>query len=201
MVNFAALDPTIHQKGMDGFSKSDAAIWSEFFSAPSSFLEKISDESVGDNGANLNYEQPSFDEFLFEVREGADVLRTVKTRQNQSYFRKMLLVSYGGKCGLTGIAHPELLTASHIKPWASDQEARMDPRNGILLNSLHDRAFDKGMITFEDDLSLVVSKHLDLPHNSKPFFSERVLNRPERFAPNPTYLKYHRDVIFESFVT
>lgn len=201
MVNFAALDPTIHQKGMDGFSKSDAAIWSEFFSAPSSFLEKISGGSVVGDIANPNYEQPISDDFTFEVREGTDILRTVKTRQNQSYFRKMLLVSYGGKCGLTGIAQPELLTASHIKPWASDIEARMDPRNGILLNSLHDRAFDKGMITFEDDLSLVVSKHLDLPQNARPFFSDRALNRPERFAPNPTYLKYHRDVIFESFST
>lgn len=179
MVNFAALDPTIHQKGMDGFSKSDAAIWAEFFSAPSSFLEKVSKWSPPDYSANLNYAQPRSDEFAFEVREGADVLRTVKTRQNQSYFREMLLVSYGGKCGLTGIAQPELLTASHIKPWASDREARMDPRNGILLNSLHDRAFDKGMITFEDDLTLVVSKHLNLPTSVRPFFSDRALKRPE----------------------
>lgn len=201
MVNFAALDPTILQKGMDGFSKSDAAIWAEFFSAPSSFLENISNEELHSNVSNLNYEQPVSDDFTFEVREGVDVLRTVKTRRNQSYFRKMLLVSYGGKCGLTGIAQPELLTASHIKPWATELESRLDPRNGILLNSLHDRAFDKGMITFEDDLSLVVSKHLDLPQNAQPFFSDRALSRPARFAPDPKYLQYHREVIFESFLS
>lgn len=195
MANFSALDPTIHQKGMGNYSKADAQIWSEFFAAPSSFLSNIPK-------ANLDYEQkpilpPNFD---FEVKEGKDIVRTVKTRKNQGYFRKMLLVSYDGKCALTGIGQKELLNASHIKPWSVDKESRLDPRNGILLNALHDRAFDKGFITFEDDLSLVVSKHLDLPELSRPFFEDKALRPPERFAPNPAFLTYHRENEFEKFL-
>lgn len=195
MSNFAALDPTIHQKGMGNYSKSDAEIWSEFFAAPSSFLSKLPD-------LEQSYIQPPLhaDEFAYEAREGTDVERIVKTRKNQSYFRKMLLASYEGKCALTNIAQTELLNASHIKPWSIDKEARLDPRNGILLNSLHDRAFDKGLITFEDDLTLVVSKHLELSEISRPFFEDRALNRPRRFAPDSSFLAYHRDHEFEKFL-
>lgn len=195
MANFAALDPTIHQKGMGNYSKSDAEIWAEFFAAPSSFLSKL---------PNLkpNYEEAASSPapFDYEVREGIDVERTVKSRKNQSYFRDMLFASYEGKCALTNIAQPELLNASHIKPWALDKEARLDPRNGILLNALHDRAFDRGLITFEDDLSLVVSKHIVMPEMSRPFFERKSLNRPRRFAPDPAFLSYHRDHEFEKFL-
>lgn len=196
MANFAALDPTIHQKGMGNFSKSDAEIWAEFFAAPSSFLSKVPKSNP------TTYDQLSLSAFgvEHELREGLDVERTVKTRQNQSFFRGMLFASYEGKCALTNISQPELLTASHIKPWAKDKEARLDPRNGILLNALHDRAFDRGLITFEDDLSLIVSKHLDIPEMSRPFFEGKALTRPRRFAPDPAFLSYHRDNEFEKFL-
>jgi len=162
MANFAALDPTISQKGMGNYSRADADMWAEFFAAPSSFLSNISALQPVYNQENF-----SKNNFTYEVREGVDVKRTTKARKNQNYFRKMLLVSYDGKCALTNINQPELLIASHIKPWAVDKETRLDPRNGILLNALHDRAFDKGFITFEDDLSLVVSKHLKMPEMSR----------------------------------
>lgn len=194
MANFAALDPTIHQKGMGNYSRSDGEIWAEFFAAPSSFLSSMPNFTP-------NYEQSetASDTYIYEAREGIDVHRTVKARKNQSYFRDMLFASYEGKCALTNIAQPELLNASHIKPWAIDKEARLDPRNGILLNALHDRAFDRGLITFEDDLSLIISKHIDMPEMSRPFFEGKSLNRPRRFAPDPAFLSYHRDNEFEKF--
>lgn len=195
MANFAALDPTIHQKGMGNYSKSDGELWAEFFAAPSSFLSQIPN-------FNPNYEQTAQerDGFKFEVREGVDIERTVKARKNQNYFREMLFASYEGKCALTNIAQAELLNASHIKPWAADKEARLDPRNGILLNALHDRAFDRGLITFEDDLTLRVSKHLDMPEMARPFFEGKSLIQPKRFAPDPAFLAYHREQEFEKFL-
>lgn len=197
MVNFAALDPTIHQKGMGNYSKSDAALWAEFFTAPSSFLNSIPSALNADL-----YEQESSlaSDFEYEMREGTEIFRNVRTRKNQDYFRKMILVSYGGRCGLTGIANPELLLASHIVPWSKNIEARLDPRNGVLLNALHDRAFDKGYITFEDDLTMIVSDKLDLPSIARPFFEYERLQTPERFAPDTAYLNYHRDNVFESFL-
>ncbi len=52
-----------------------------------------------------------------------------------------------------------LLVASHIIPWSRNEEHRLDPLNGIALNSLHDKAFDAGLITFDENFRLeVISK-------------------------------------------
>jgi putative restriction endonuclease len=60
---------------------------------------------------------------------------------------------WSGRCAVTGLDQPELLRASHMKPWAdctSDSE-RLDPFNGLLLAVHWDAAFDCGLVTFEDD--------------------------------------------------
>jgi len=79
--------------------------------------------------------------------------RLVLQRVGQEIFREGLMTYWGGRCPLTGISEPALLRASHIKPWArceSDAE-RLDVHNGLLLSALWDAAFDKGLVTFEDD--------------------------------------------------
>lgn len=77
--------------------------------------------------------------------------RLVVQRIGQDLFRNALLRDWGGRCAVTGLAVPELLRASHIKPWArckSDAE-RLDPSNGLLLAAHLDAAFDQGFITFD----------------------------------------------------
>lgn len=74
-------------------------------------------------------------------------------RIGQDVFREALVDLWGGRCAVTGLDQPELLRASHIKPWAkcdSDAE-RLDPLNGLLLGPHWDLAFDSGLVTFEDD--------------------------------------------------
>lgn len=191
MSNFAALDTSIHQSGMGNYSQADAALWAEFMSAPSTFLDNVASWTQPAPSTN-----PAF-EADFEVREGQEEYRTVKVRRNQSYFRKIIMASYNERCAVTDLADPKLLIASHIKPWSRDKEARLDPRNGILLNPLHDRAFDSGLITFGDDLSLIVSKRLDLPDDLKSLFLNRRLKPPSRLSPDLQYIRYHREEIFE----
>ena len=58
------------------------------------------------------------------------------------------------------LAVSELLNASHIVPWAVDSKNRLNPRNGLCLNSLHDRAFDRGLLTITTDYRVMVSKKL-----------------------------------------
>ena len=58
-----------------------------------------------------------------------------------------------GRCPLTGITDPALLRASHIVPWAecdSDAE-RLNVHNGLLLSALWDAAFDRALVTFDDE--------------------------------------------------
>jgi putative restriction endonuclease len=88
--------------------------------------------------------------------------RIVVQRVGQGIFRTGLLEYWEGRCTITGLAIPELLRASHIKPWAdcaSDAE-RLDVFNGLLLAPHLDAAFDCGFITVADDGAVVVSGRL-----------------------------------------
>jgi predicted restriction endonuclease len=81
----------------------------------------------------------------------------------QDIFRHGLLEYWEGRCAITGLAVPELLRASHIKPWAecgTDAE-RLDVFNGLLLAPQIDAAFDLGFIGIEDEGTVVVSPALD----------------------------------------
>lgn len=78
--------------------------------------------------------------------------RLVVQRIGQDVFRDRLMNYWQGRCPLTGISDPALLRASHIIPWAdceSDAE-RLDVHNGLLLSALWDAAFDRALVTFDD---------------------------------------------------
>jgi putative restriction endonuclease len=77
-------------------------------------------------------------------------------RVNQQFFRAVVLAAYDGKGCVTGLAVPELLVASHIVSWAEDPKQRMNPRNGLCLNALHDRASDRRLM-FDADLKVRLS--------------------------------------------
>ena len=62
--------------------------------------------------------------------------------------------AYNEQCCITGLAIPQLLIASHIVPWRHDTANRTNPQNGLLLSSLHDRAFDAGLLTINDDMTV-----------------------------------------------
>lgn len=90
---------------------------------------------------------------------GTEVERLVRQRIGQNKFREAMLDYWGGACAVTGIAIPEVLRASHAKPWAecaSDAE-RLDVFNGFLLSANLDALFDRFLITFSYAGELLVS--------------------------------------------
>jgi hypothetical protein len=87
--------------------------------------------------------------------------RLVVQRIGQNIFRDALMDYWGSLCPLTGITEPGLLRASHIVPWANcTDEQRLDMHNGLLLSALWDAAFDRGLISFADDGSVLQSPQL-----------------------------------------
>jgi hypothetical protein len=81
-----------------------------------------------------------------------DVL--AKARVGQGRFRTDLVAAWGRgeMCALTGVAVPELLIASHIKPWREATNAeRLDPMNGLLLVAHADKLFDRHLLSFARD--------------------------------------------------
>lgn len=93
---------------------------------------------------------------------GTEVERLVHQRIGQNKFRDAMLDYWGGACAVTGVALPEVLRASHAKPWAecaSDAE-RLDVFNGFLLSANLDALFDRFLISFDEQGVLIISSAL-----------------------------------------
>ena len=87
--------------------------------------------------------------------------RLVVQRIGQDIFRDRLMDYWSARCPLTGITESALLRASHIVPWAEcGDEKRLDVHNGLLLSALWDAAFDKGLVSFADDGTPILSPRL-----------------------------------------
>ena len=126
----------------------------------------------------------------------------VQVRVNQSVFRQIVLANYDFKCALSGIDIPELLVASHVIPWSYNEEERMNPKNGICLSSLYDKAFDQGLISFDSSFKVLFSERLS-SNVGKEYFDKyfspiqnKSLAETKKYAINPTFLEWHRDCIF-----
>lgn len=79
-------------------------------------------------------------------------------RIGQGKFRKDVLARWSGSCAILGVGRPELLRASHIKPWTScNNFERLDPANGLLLSAMYDAAFDALLLSFADDGALILA--------------------------------------------
>ncbi len=122
---------------------------------------------------------------------------TVRQRVGHDLFRGGLIALWNGQCALSGLAVPELLRASHAKPWAVASDAeRLDVYNGLLLAAHLDAAFDQGLITFSPKGELSVSAHLGT--------EARQLLGLDRAWPllrlkpqHEVYLAYHRAKVFK----
>ncbi len=134
----------------------------------------------------------------FKGVEGKEELRTVKQRCNQNIFRKIILQVYDATCCITGLNIPELNIASHIIPWAEDEDLRLDPCNGLCLSATYDRAFDQNLISVDEDYRLIVSKDIKEYYTSEVvkghFLSKEgeAIMLPASYKPSEKYLKKHR---------
>ncbi len=201
--NFASLDPVQQARniaGLGNVSQDDREVWAAFEANAEAIAADAEAAFARLTGQEM---PPPEDEGELVLPPGAtEVARMVRTRRIQGFFRATVMASYEYCCALSDIAVPQLLNASHIIPWKSSKERRADPRNGILLNVLYDRAFDRGLITFDESLRLVVSRRLytDSPpvlqRQSLLEMAGRSLRLPCRFVPDPKAMAYHRENVF-----
>lgn len=198
LVNFASFDPSLQAKGIKGArnaSKLDREVWEEFYNN----WENLAFESEMLLYQLKRQEDPWVDK---EIKIGKEKVQSIKTRVNQSFFRSTLLASYNNKCCITGISNTEFLIASHIVPWSIDTKNRLNPRNGILINALHDKAFEYGYITISVDYKILVCS--ELLKSKIPFYEEyfkKIHNQdiilPSRFIPEIQFIKYHNNEKFK----
>lgn len=202
LVNFASLDPSLKARGIKGASNAsnlDKDIWTEFFNnwdilpyESEKLLAKFEQKPI-----ELISQIPEDD----ILKEGKTREQLVKLRVNQSFFRNTVLASYNCTCCITGIQQPEFLIAGHIKPWSLDEKNRLNPRNGILLNALHDKAFENGFITISTDYILKVSPLLNKKSKTTEDYFSKYENKPiimpSRFLPDLEFLKFHNQERFK----
>ena len=206
LTNIASLDPAITstgRKGLKGASAADNAMWEEMQNNWESFVLE-SNQAI----SSLDLENQS--ELKLDTQLGTDEHvdytgnnRTIKSkaRVGQGFFRKAVLSAYNYQCCITGLSLPKLLVASHIVPWKEDPSNRLNPRNGLSLSMLHDKAFDIGIITINEDMTVRVSRRERVKDD---FYVSALLNYegkpislPEKFQPHADFLAYHREHIFE----
>ena len=211
LCNFASLDPALKLrglKGLEGASSLDRIVWEEF--------HDNLDESVPASETALRTLFKADDDSDLEVlpKEGMRVRRRSPSgptetvtqttqRRGQEYFREAVLNNFGGRCGVTQLPVRELLIASHILPWGTHPKERLNVRNGLCLSRLHDAAFDRGLIAFDDDLKLMLSPRLKAELSQKAVaenfgaFSGQQLHLPSDAAsPELAYLSEHRSNTF-----
>lgn len=202
LVNFASLDPELRDRGIGGMpntSRTDRAIWEEFFGR---WQELANAHVLAVEGAARDDEHVDVQTRRGKNSESTEVTRTVKARLGQQFFRNAVLAAYDWKCCVTDIATPELLRASHISPWAIDVEQRLNPRNGVCFNALHDAAFDRGLIAIGNKYQVLVSSRLkdEMPRSlyetAFQQYADRPIRLPERFRPDTDFLQKHRDTIY-----
>jgi hypothetical protein len=213
LCNLASLDPNLQArgiKGLSGASAADRAIWDEFGGdwerlgvASEERLQQLLGEeveaalttgkSVRLPAAKLPRNAPS---------GPTETVVSAKARLGQRFFRQSVLASYNSRCCITGNPVPELLVASHILPWGSHPEQRLNPRNGLCLAQTQDAAFDRGLITFDEDFRLVVGPRLKayLPdealERSFLVYEGKPLQMPEKFLPEGEFMRRHREEAF-----
>ncbi|MCM1119645.1 MAG: HNH endonuclease [bacterium] len=206
MHNLAHYDPELQKRNVTAMahgSKLDkeifmefAADWTELSYQAQLIKAKMQKKDIID----------IFDiEDIEEIPAGKYREKMMKQRVGQYFFRMSVLNSYRNCCCITGLAKSELLVASHIKPWkvSNEKTERTNPCNGLCLNYLHDKAFDRGLITISKEYRIIISnriKEAEMDGKTRDWFwgyNYKQIFLPDKFLPGTDFIEYHNDVIFQ----
>ena len=198
--NLAAFDSTLQARGVSGLrkaSRQDAEIWHEFEDDP----ESLTFEAEAAHAAALGQDLRSSDSVEWEDVAGLDRYLVAKVRVNQHFFRSVVLAGYQARCAICELPIRSLLVAAHIVPWSVDRSLRMNPCNGICLCSLHDKAFDAGLLLIGSNYQIAlhpsVTALADTPAVVTNFtrFEGQQVKLPDRWHPDPMLLDRHSRMV------
>jgi len=167
LCNFASFDPAHQRRGVAGLgnaSRADKEIWAEFnadWNGLAVKSERAFRELVGTPADDPLAETVEEDSTSGIPAGRTQTQRLQNVRLGQAFFRATVLASYASQCCICRLACKGLLIASHIIPWASRPDLRLDPRNGLCLCAMHDRAFDRGFVSVGAEFRNINSRAID----------------------------------------
>lgn len=193
--NFGKFDVNLSAVGLGHTSHLDEEIWNEF-NGRWQELEVQALELIEKFQRETNQTQPE----IPYIPIGIERETVVKQRMNQNLFRNMVLSAYDNTCCITRIARPELIEACHIIDWKDDVRNRLNPCNGMAMNSLFHRAYDKFLIGISPDLKVEVSDRMyeglrgEEKDKTRSFFNSyngvKIVS-PRKFKPNFEFIEEH----------
>lgn len=193
--NFGAFDPSLKERGivgLSGYSKTDEAVWNEFYGK----WDVLLSEAI--NLLNLYESNLTNDpDLLTQFPTGKEIITISKQRVNQVFFRNTVLSSYNTHCCISSISSPILLEAAHVMPWSENESLRTDPSNGLCLNSLFHKAYDNFLFSITPTYTIDFSRRFfEVVKN--PYLHEFLESKqgtqimlPDKFLPNPVFLEEH----------
>lgn len=209
--NLASFDPALKLRGIRGLSGAshlDQEVWDEFHHSLNQMVPESEEMVRNLLDVDTDSELEVLPKVGIKLKKSpptgpTHMIADVKVRRGQDYFRQAILNNYSEKCAVTGLPIRELLIASHILPWGTNEKERLNVSNGICLSRLHDAAFDRGLISFDSDLKMVLSRKIKscLPQTSIEAnftaYEGKPITLPEdAILPDKEFLTIHRKSIF-----
>ncbi len=123
-----------------------------------------------------------------------------ESKELQTFFKDCLFHEFNHCCAICGIHLPQMLIASHIKPFrdcAHVYEA-MDNNNGLLLCRNHDYLFDQGFISFDEEGKIMICSELINDPHYKAYAVNPNYRLKERYRTQSRmeFMKYHKKNYF-----
>jgi predicted restriction endonuclease len=210
--NFAGLDPYHQNRGIKGLrppGKLAQKLWAEAQNDWDNIVlesEKLL-ETLTQPVVKVETEEEISSEKVFKpptkMPDGpTEIERAIRVRLGQKFFRASIMSNYRERCCVCGIPIPELLIASHIIPWKDREDLRLNPHNGLCLCALHDRAFDKGLLTIDSAYTVIISPavYVYLPQEALNSgliaYQKHKILLPDRFLPDKSFLEVHQRQYF-----
>ncbi|SOE10523.1 putative restriction endonuclease [Hoeflea halophila] len=139
---------------------------------------------------------------LGEAYERPIVEQLLKRKWRDSKFKQHIRIAYDRTCAFTGLrlingkGRPEV-EAAHIRP--VDKGGNDWVRNGIALSGTVHWMFDRGLLSMDDDFTILRSRHLnsDVGHLLNKDLKAKVPT-DLRLQPHPEYMGWHRRNVFKA---
>lgn len=198
--NFGSFDPELNRLGivgLSGTSRLDKEVWNTYYGHWDELAYEAKKILANITGKNI--------EELAELNisnfpKGEEREQMIRSRINQTFFRNTVLSSYSSRCCITGISEPCLIEAAHIVSWAEDESNRTNPSNGLCMNVLMHRAYDRLLLSVTPDYEIRISQKLILEEGENQccinFFRKvhgTKIITPIRFLPDKDLLAQQYD--------
>lgn len=103
-------------------------------------------------------------------------IKQIKVRVGHACFATNVKNNYNSQCCFPEckISDREFLVASHIARWADNIERRGDTSNGLCLCPIHDKAFELGYFSLDNNFKICVEKRNDHSQIFKEYISRYI---------------------------